>query len=142
MPRYCVYCGAELHTVTPRFCPVCGKPIQSQASVPPPQDMYLLSQIPGQAPYEIQLALAVMTLGRAPDNQIILQLPYVSLHHGRFVFEGIQWTYADLGSTNGTFVNGVKTQHAVLHHGDSVLVETKQQSTTLASWLLVRLKWI
>ncbi len=132
MPRFCRYCGAELHSTDPRFCPECGQPVLPQGTVPPqgtmppPQDTYLLVQIPGQAPYEVPLTQAVMTLGRAPDNTIILTLPYVSTHHGLFSYEGTQWTYADQGSTNGTFVNSNKVQKTALHHGDILRIGDPQ----------------
>lgn len=126
MPRFCRYCGAEMHSDDPRFCPECGQPVQPQGVMPPPQDTYVLVQIPGQAPYEIPFALAVMTLGRAPDNHIVLTLPYVSTHHGRFSYDGTHWAYADLGSTNGTFVNGNKVQRTQLHHGDVLRIGDPQ----------------
>ncbi len=126
MPRFCRYCGAEMRSADPRFCPECGKSVGPQASVPPPQDTYLLVQIPGQAPYEVQLEHTVTALGRAPDNHIILPLPYVSLRHGRFDYEDTRWTYADLGSTNGTFINGHKAQQAQLHHGDVLRIGDPQ----------------
>ncbi len=45
------------------------------------------------------------TLGRAPDNTIVLPDPSVSAHHAAVRQEQGQWWVEDLGSTNGTAVN-------------------------------------
>lgn len=50
---------------------------------------------------------SVVRLGRAPDNDIVLDAPGVSRHHATLSYQnGAQPVLADLGSTNGTFVNG------------------------------------
>ena len=49
----------------------------------------------------------IIRLGRAPDNNFILDGPGVSRHHAILSYEnGAQPVLSDLGSTNGTFVNG------------------------------------
>lgn len=51
--------------------------------------------------------IPVIRLGRAPDNNFILDAPSVSRHHAVLSYEhGSQPVLTDLGSTNGTFVNG------------------------------------
>lgn len=51
--------------------------------------------------------LSVLRLGRARDNEIALEAPGVSRYHASLTYtNGVQPTLADLGSTNGTFVNG------------------------------------
>jgi hypothetical protein len=47
------------------------------------------------------------TLGRAPDNDIILEDPKVSRHHAVIAFTGERYSVTDLESANGTFVNGI-----------------------------------
>jgi ABC transport system ATP-binding/permease protein len=48
-----------------------------------------------------------LRVGRAPDNNFILDGPSVSRHHAVLSYEnGSQPVLTDLGSTNGTFVNG------------------------------------
>ncbi len=45
-----------------------------------------------------------ITIGREPNNTVVLDLPSVSRHHARlFQNEGAYWV-ADCGSTNGTYV--------------------------------------
>ncbi|HJP93400.1 MAG TPA: FHA domain-containing protein [Pyrinomonadaceae bacterium] len=51
--------------------------------------------------------LPVIRLGRAPDNNFVLDAPSVSRYHAILNYEnGSQPIISDLGSTNGTFVNG------------------------------------
>lgn len=51
--------------------------------------------------------IPVIRLGRAPDNNFVLDAPGVSRYHAMLSYEnGAQPIITDLGSTNGTFVNG------------------------------------
>lgn len=51
--------------------------------------------------------IPVIRLGRAPDNNFVLDAPGVSRYHAMLSYEnGAQAVITDLGSTNGTFVNG------------------------------------
>ena len=63
-----------------------------------------------------------VTIGRLPDNAMIIDNPAVSGHHARVLLEGQQVVLEDLRSTNGTFVNGRPITRHVLQHGDEVLV--------------------
>lgn len=45
-------------------------------------------------------------LGAAPDNQVILGDRFISGHHARLRWDGNQWWLEDLGSRNGTLVDG------------------------------------
>lgn len=49
------------------------------------------------------------TIGRREgDNDIVIPDPYCSGRHADLTFDGRKFTITDIGSTNGTFVNGVK----------------------------------
>ncbi len=65
---------------------------------------------------------AAVTIGRLPDNTIVIDNSAVSSHHVRIAREGPQFVVEDLGSTNGTFVNGDKVSKRALRHGDTILV--------------------
>ena len=63
-----------------------------------------------------------LRLGRSPDNDVILRDPATSGHHARLERRGDQFWLVDLGSTNGTFVNGESIQEKQLNHGDRVTI--------------------
>jgi pSer/pThr/pTyr-binding forkhead associated (FHA) protein len=64
----------------------------------------------------------VVTIGRLPDNTVIIENPAVSGHHARVVREGDAVILEDLESTNGTFVNQKHVTRHTLQHGDVVLI--------------------
>jgi ABC-type multidrug transport system ATPase subunit/pSer/pThr/pTyr-binding forkhead associated (FHA) protein len=66
----------------------------------------LLIQLPGQPPIEVNLEKDSYTIGRGPENDIIAKSPVVSREHGKFTRAAAGWTYEDLGSRNGTFLDG------------------------------------
>ena len=60
--------------------------------------------------------------GRAPDAAIFLDDVTVSRHHAEFTVEEGQLMVRDLGSTNGTYVNGERSDAAQLEAGDEVII--------------------
>lgn len=61
-------------------------------------------------------------IGRDPKAALCLQDPGVSWHHARFEDRGDGWAVVDLGSTNGTKVNGSRCGDAILGSGDKIMV--------------------
>lgn len=71
---------------------------------------------------DIFLSRGVTNIGRAKDNEIVLPLRAVSAYHAKIVtFSKIAYIQ-DLGSTNGTYVNGKLTHYHVLQPGDYVYI--------------------
>src|SRR5690242_21799536 len=63
-------------------------------------------------------------VGRASDLDMVLVEDMVSRKHAKITASGEQIWIEDLGSTNGTFVNGEKIKRARLKEGDRVLIGT------------------
>jgi len=65
----------------------------------------------------------VVVLGRSENADILLEDPYASEFHLRFVSENGGIVLHDLGSTNGTYVNGRRVSGSVgLSRGDAIQV--------------------
>jgi eukaryotic-like serine/threonine-protein kinase len=60
----------------------------------------------GESPAAYALDRQVMTIGRGEDNDVALPAEGVSRHHARIERTTTGWRVLDLGSTNGTFLNG------------------------------------
>ncbi|HET9015954.1 MAG TPA: DUF3662 and FHA domain-containing protein [Thermomicrobiaceae bacterium] len=64
------------------------------------------------------------SLGRALDNDIIIEVPEVSRHHARVDYVNNQFEIIDQDSTNGTTVNGVRVKRSRIAEGDAILLGT------------------
>ena len=71
---------------------------------------------------ECAVGTHAITIGRLPDNNIVIDNPAVSGRHARVYREGNHYVLEDLKSTNGTFVNDKPVARHTLLEGDSVLV--------------------
>lgn len=60
----------------------------------------------GTVVYTVDIGARSLTIGRAPDNDLILRDPDVSGHHALLYWEAGELWVRDLGSTNGTFHAG------------------------------------
>lgn len=60
--------------------------------------------------------------GRNVEAALCLDDITVSRHHAAFTSEGGRLRVEDLGSTNGTYVNGKRVEHAELASGDEVII--------------------
>ncbi len=61
-----------------------------------------------------------LTIGRGPDNDLVLADGRVSRHHARVTGRRGTLVYTDLGSTNGSRVNGAPVGELVLGAGDRI----------------------
>lgn len=71
---------------------------------------------------EVELDKDKMILGRKPHNDIVIAHSAVSGEHAAFTFIDDDVFVEDLGSTNGTFVNGRKVSKALLEDHDVVVI--------------------
>jgi pSer/pThr/pTyr-binding forkhead associated (FHA) protein len=65
-----------------------------------------------------------IVIGRSSDLDMVLVEDMVSRKHAKIVTDGKAVSIQDLGSTNGTFVNGEKIRNVQLKDGDRILVGT------------------
>jgi len=64
----------------------------------------------------------VTILGRAAPSHVILPNPSVSKQHARITSSDRGWLLEDMGSVNGTFINGERVDSALLRDGDIIRV--------------------
>ena len=65
-----------------------------------------------------------IVIGRSSELDMVLVEEMVSRRHARIQLQGGVITIEDLGSTNGTFINGEKIQRAALKESDRILIGT------------------
>lgn len=69
---------------------------------------------------EIDLDKPSVTIGRKPDNDIVLEHATVSSHHCKIYSAGESYFVEDLNSTNGTYLNGKRILKAGLKPNDAI----------------------
>lgn len=144
---YCTQCGYK-NPQGAKFCAQCGTPLTAPLDVT--TGMLPASQETGEADERIDTdgvrselepgtALLVsvrgpnvgarflldkdtVTVGRHPESDIFLDDITVSRRHAEFRRTDGTFAVADVGSLNGTYVNGTRSDHQVLAHGDNVQI--------------------
>jgi dipeptidyl aminopeptidase/acylaminoacyl peptidase len=81
----------------------------------------------------VALPSQMVTVGRAPDNDIVVGDPATSGHHGRIEPRSGSFWMSDLGSTNGTLVNGEPVIEKELSDGDLIAIGQNTIRFTLES---------
>ena len=85
-----------------------------------PSLVFLAGPIAGR---RYKLGEGEYVIGRRSDCQIFVPDMRVSRQHARLWKEGEGWTLEDLGSNNGTYINGVRLQNATsLRHDDEIMI--------------------
>lgn len=69
---------------------------------------------------EVDVDGALLTIGRGSDNGLVIHDSRISRHHARLQARRGTLVLTDLGSTNGSRVNGVPVQEVVLGEGDRI----------------------
>lgn len=70
----------------------------------------------------IALEKSTLTVGRALDNDVVIEDPRVSRYHAEVKLKAGHFCIRDLHSSNGTIVNGHYVEESVLHDGDSLIL--------------------
>lgn len=79
-------------------------------------------QVPGRPAWRVPVNGGRLRIGRAMDNDIVLPDDRVSRHHGQVSVRFGTLVYSDLGSTNGSFVNGARVSEIALGPTDVLLL--------------------
>ncbi len=82
----------------------------------------LIVSIDGVVIKEVELIKERTTLGRRPYNDVVIDNLAVSGEHAVMHLNGTQAEVEDLGSTNGTYVNGKAVKRQALRHNDAIEV--------------------
>lgn len=77
-------------------------------------------ELPGGAAYDAALHPGQTVVGRSQEVDLVLDEASVSRRHAVFTLGGGQLVLRDLGSANGTLVNGQRIEEAQLQPGDVV----------------------
>ncbi len=89
---------------------------EDAAATPPPGRPFLILE----GSRHVDLLQPVVSVGRALDNDIILEDSRVSRHHAQFRRRYGRYVLYDLGSSGGTQINGYPVEECVLHSGDVI----------------------
>jgi pSer/pThr/pTyr-binding forkhead associated (FHA) protein len=71
---------------------------------------------------EVPVSSSEVSIGRSPENVLVIDNPAVSHYHARVFNEEGRLMLEDFGSMNGTFVNGQRVKMVSLKPGDSVAI--------------------
>ena len=69
---------------------------------------------------KLRLGKAIANLGRRETNEVFLDDPNISRVHAQIELLQDEYILTDLGSLNGTYVNGKRIHRARLNSGDQI----------------------
>lgn len=94
----------------------------------PDSALLILDDAAGGASQRWLLDAEVAVIGRDDDNSVVLADREVSRRHAEIRNDGTQYVVRDLGSKNGTFVNGTRvTASLALRDGDEILIAPRHR---------------
>jgi pSer/pThr/pTyr-binding forkhead associated (FHA) protein len=89
-----------------------------------------MTLVVGATPH--RLSKRVSTLGRSRECDIVVPDPNASRVHAEVRHIGMDYYLVDMGSTNGTEVNGQLVKRHALANGDTIVVGTTEIRVELA----------
>ena len=73
---------------------------------------------------EVKITGSRLTIGRLPENDIVLIDETISRHHAELILKHGDYILKDLGTRNGTWVNGERIKEIKLKDGDELKIGT------------------
>lgn len=114
--------GAPVSTAVPTDTSVlAGLPAATSPTASPPP-AYLVVQTDGGPAARFDLGAAVIAIGRATDNDVIVDDAGVSRHHCQLRLQHGAYAFIDLESRNGSAVNGQRVVEVALADGDRIRI--------------------
>jgi pSer/pThr/pTyr-binding forkhead associated (FHA) protein len=110
--------------------PPSAPPVAPRAEAPP-LHAGLIVQRDGRIERVVPWDGDVLTVGRSSECDLVLGQDEVSRRHARLVRSGDRYEVHDLGSVNGTMVNGRRAERHVLAVGDVIAIEGFQLTFVL-----------
>jgi hypothetical protein len=92
------------------------------APAPAGRGASLLIHEGGSAPRTVRIGGGTVTIGRLPECEVVVHDPGASRRHAQIREQDGGWTLTDLGSTNGTQLNGQVVQQRGLVDGDRITI--------------------
>jgi serine phosphatase RsbU (regulator of sigma subunit)/pSer/pThr/pTyr-binding forkhead associated (FHA) protein len=87
------------------------------------EQCYIKVNPPEGAPFQIDLTSGTLSMGRSSKNDIIVSDILASRFHAEIFKSGTQFIVRDLGSKNGTILNGnLLKNESILNKGDEILI--------------------
>jgi pSer/pThr/pTyr-binding forkhead associated (FHA) protein len=112
--------GATYHRLM--HCEIMTKPLNPQPKIPRAAPRLIMRSGPN-AGEEFTLGKDVLLIGRDEMCDVTIDDPLISRRHSQIKWDGAHCTLEDLGSTNGTFVNGQRlTAARILKNDDEVRI--------------------
>lgn len=146
---YCTHCGHQ-NPADANFCGNCGRPLHASSDAATtaslrPEELEAFEAAERVDAHSVVSELSqgtallhvlrgpnegarylldsdVVTVGRHPDSDIFLDDITVSRRHAEVRREGSSFSVHDVGSLNGTYVNGRRVEDQVVTTGDEVQI--------------------
>jgi len=122
----CPGCGLRIEGITESFPPLESDIEQTDEHVDLAEGPVLVVRKGHEVGERFYIDRPKLTVGRDPESDIFLNDITVSRQHAEIEFGGGEVVIKDVGSLNGTYVNGVLVDSARLSPGDIVQVGTFQ----------------
>lgn len=121
-PTICPFCGQKKDASGACSCSVIGTAASAVSAASGPRLVAVQGPRMGEI-YDLQSGM--LTIGREAGNTVAFtDDSAVSRRHARIASENGRFTVYDEGSSNGTFINGVKITEQALNSGDEIQIGT------------------